>query len=442
VSINPKKSLAGQQPEGTAAGFLTAADAGQPQWWQKLSQLGTPLIEPAGNNQVKMNYFWRDPAGTEQHSAIVRVYIDINGITDHHSREPQSLQRLAGTDIWHGSATVDARWRGSYSLIPIVTSQLPPVFSRDDSIASQQQREWWISLFPLAIADPFNPLRNHFNSRRQPLSAAHMPDAPRQSGWLAWDHNREAPIDYDRLQQFNWLSTLLDNQRRIWLYTSGDTSQPATRPLVILLDGQNWAQNIPLFSVLEQQTAAGLLPAACWVFIDVIDMDHREQELPCNQQFWQAIQQELLPEVRRREDFSDDPQRTVVAGQSYGGLAAMYAGLHWPQRFGRVLSQSGSFWWPEVKFITQPAQRGSYQPGWLIGQVAENYVAEAPLTIFLEYGDREETIGFVNQQMLQALSATGHRIIQREFIGGHDSLCWRGGLLDGLQLLLSEDRAK
>ncbi|XNM47213.1 hypothetical protein ACLK15_03325 [Escherichia coli] len=24
----------------------------------------------------------------------------------------------------------------------------------------------------------------------------------------------------------------------------------------------------------------------------------------------------------------------------------MYAGLHWPERFGCVLSQSGSYWWP------------------------------------------------------------------------------------------------
>ncbi|MEX0632289.1 alpha/beta hydrolase-fold protein [Serratia ureilytica] len=44
--------------------------------------------------------------------------------------------------------------------------------------------------------------------------------------------------------------------------------------------------------------------------------------------------------------------RTVVAGR-YGGLAALYAGLHWPARFGHVLSQSGSFWWPTVQFVTQ-----------------------------------------------------------------------------------------
>jgi len=436
VSINPIKPV---QPEGTAAGLLAAADAGQPQWWQQLAQLGTPLIEPAGNSEVKMNYFWRDPTGTAQQSAIVRVYIDINGITDHHSRTPQSLQRLAGTDIWYWSTTVDARWRGSYSLIPIDASQLPPAFSADDNLASQQQREWWISLFPLAIADPLNPLRSYFNSRGQPLSAAHMPAAPPQTGWLAWDHHREAPVDTSRLQQFNWHSSRLDNQRRIWLYSSGETAQPATRPLVILLDGQNWAQGIPLFSVIEQQTAAGLLPAACWLFIDVIDMAHREQELPCNPEFWQAIQQELLPEARRRAAFTEDPQHTVVAGQSYGGLAAMYAGLHWPQRFGRVLSQSGSFWWPEVKFVTQSAQRDSYQPGWLTRQVDEHHVAAATLTIFLEYGDREPSIGFVNQQMLRALTAAGHRIEQREFIGGHDSLCWRGGLLDGLQRLLNAE---
>ncbi|XPE55204.1 hypothetical protein ACNKHW_03225 [Shigella flexneri] len=30
-----------------------------------------------------------------------------------------------------------------------------------------------------------------------------------------------------------------------------------------------------------------------------------------------------------------------LPGRVFGGLSALYAGLHWPERFGCVLSQSG-----------------------------------------------------------------------------------------------------
>ena len=70
-----------------------------------------------------------------------------------------------------------------------------------------------------------------------------------------------------------------------------------------------------------------------------------------------------------RVAFSERADRTVVAGQSYGGLAAMYAGLHWPARFGRILSQSGSFWWPNVRLVTHFSEAEEQEMGWLTGQV-------------------------------------------------------------------------
>ncbi|WP_323372714.1 enterochelin esterase [Winslowiella arboricola] len=421
------------QPAGTVAQLLAASNVGQPEWWQQLAEIGTPLVEQQTGSDVRMSYFWRDSGGSQPQT--VQVYIDVNGVTDHHSQQPETMQHLAGTDVWYWSAAIDPRWRGSYSLIPVNASQLPPDFSQDADTARQQQRAWWISLFPLAIADPLNPLRPHFTSRRKALSAAHMPDAPVQQGWRTFDSGGDIDADAARLHRFHWQSRLLGNQRPIWLYTSGESAQPEQRPLIIVLDGQNWAQNIPIYAAIDQQTAAGQLPAACWLFIDVIDMAHRGQELPCNPHFWKAVQQELLPLSRRLTPFSDDAQRTVVSGQSYGGLAALYAGLHWPQRFGRILSQSGSFWWPDVNIMHHPETDNT---GWLTKQVARRQQSAATLKIFMESGSTEEDIGFVNQQMLSALTAASLQVAYREYIGGHDPLCWRGGLIDGVQALLKD----
>jgi enterochelin esterase family protein len=95
-----------------------------------------------------------------------------------------------------------------------------------------------------------------------------------------------------------WHSHRLNNQRRVWVYATGD-DHSAERPLAILLDGQFWAESMPVWPALAALTAQGLLPPAVYLLIDVID-NHRSQELPCNSDFWLAVQQELLPHVRQQ----------------------------------------------------------------------------------------------------------------------------------------------
>jgi pimeloyl-ACP methyl ester carboxylesterase len=110
----------------------------------------------------------------------------------------------------------------------------------------------------------------------------------------------------------------------------------------------------------------------------------------------------------------------VVAGQSFGGLAAMFAALNWPQRFGCVLSQSGSYWWPH---------RDGRGTGFIGEQLRQGEVSAAGLRIWLEAG-REPIIFRANQALLAQL--TQQTIFWRQVDGGHDALCWRGGLTAGL----------
>ncbi|MCG8710234.1 enterochelin esterase [Brenneria sp. 4F2] len=423
---------------GTAASLLSASDAGTDAWWRQVARFGAPLIEALNAERVRVTFFWRDPAGDEGCSPIRRVYVDVNGITDHHSYSPQSLRRLAGTDVWHWSTDVERRWRGSYCLLPITAEQLPPRFSDEAAEGSRQQREWWCSLLAGAIADPLNPATAHTAWDGGSQSAAHMPDAPSQSAWRAFDTGVAPPPGHDRLHPLCWRSSLLGNERRIWLYAAGDTRHPAQRPLIIVLDGQRWAEQLPLFSAVDMQTADGALPPAVWLLIDAIDPRARGEELPCNARFWQAVQQELLPLAASHAAFTTEAARTVVAGQSYGGLAAMYAGLFWPQRFGRVLTQSGSFWWPNLQWIADFDGKEQHEPGWLVGQAGQQKTP-APMVIFQEAGDRERDIEYVNRQMFQALTRAGHRVHFRIYAGGHDAVCWRGGLIDGVCWLLAQE---
>ncbi|MBF1995290.1 enterochelin esterase [Serratia symbiotica] len=421
-----------RHPAGAAAALLAENEAGSPAWWQRVAEVGTPIVEEVpGFPHLKLTFFWRDPQGDESTSPICRVYLDINGVTNHHSFSPASLERLPGSDIWTTSLQQANDWRGSYSLIPVNAAQLPP----EPTGMPEQQREWWCSLFPFTLADPLNPYAPHGNARGMRLSGIHLPEALSQHDWREVDSGR-APERDEKHFRLEWKSARLGNQRRCWLWRPEGTEEMAL-PLVVVLDGQNWATQMSLLPVLEQQTRRAGLPAAVWLMIDAVDDATRSRELPCNADFWLAVQEELLPQARNLTPFTDDPALTVVAGQSYGGLSALYAGLYWPQRFGCVLTQSGSFWWPNMKFMTHYEAREQHEKGYLTQQVSRRPGA-APLRIFQEAGLLEQDIHFVNQQMLQALLEAGHEVHYRSYHGGHDVLCWRGGLMDGVRWLLGD----
>ena len=393
---------------------VTGLKTGSEAWWQ--SKNGPEWTREKGHYRV--TFWWRDPAGTQKTSPLKRVWLYITGVTDHHQNaRQQSLERIPNTDVWQWQGEFTPQWRGSYCFIPSVNEDdfAAAVFhgEQPDRLAL---REGWRKLLPAAMADPLNP-QSWRGGRGHPVSALEMPEAPVQPGWNTPATPGNAPVC------FEWESVRLNNRRRVWVFTTGEDSPE--RPLAVLLDGQFWAESMPVWSPLTALTNAGKLPPAVYVLIDVIDMAHRNHELPCNPDFWRAVQEELLPRVNSRTPFSDRADRTVVAGQSFGGLSSLYAGLNWPERFGCVLSQSGSYWWPH---------RGGQQDGLLIEQLKAGDLTARGLRIVLEAG-RNEPLIFRANQVIYAELHPQQPVIWRQVDGGHDALCWRGGLTQGLMTL-------
>ncbi|KOC91318.1 hypothetical protein NG42_05575 [Winslowiella iniecta] len=401
--------------------MLLRNDIGSETWWQEVVQLGTPIIEPAVNKRHTVTFLWRDPQGDESRSATRRVWINITGISDHHQQGlPQSLQRIAGTDVWQWQTQLDASWRGSYSLIP--HSAEDPFLQAQTSDVTMQ-RNSWRSLFADAIGDPLNHHGSWKSGRGHPTSPLHMPLAPPQTYWQA-----AAQQPPHQCQRYQWSSSRLGNSRSVWLITTGSRA-PASRPLAILLDGQFWAQTMPVGGPLQAMTDAGELPEAVYLLIDSINPQQRSVELPCHADFWLAVQEELLPQLAGWAAHDSDPTRTVVAGQSFGGLSAVYAVLNWPRRFGCALSLSGSFWWPQRDLAEKS--------GWLSEQIAQASGSGSSMRFLLEAGKREPLIITVNDRLSQQLDAAGHDVEYHQIDGGHDALWWRSGLTDGLQQLWS-----
>lgn len=424
------------EQQSASSTLLASKHAGSHGWWLDIARRGTPLVEPSDNGRWKVTFLWRDPQGCEITSAHQRVWININCLTDHHQpNPPQSLQRLSGSDVWYWQTELSADWRGSYCFIPCLDHRPLRAEGGDAYAMMHAMRHWWHQVFASATHDLLNPYRSWRSAGGNVVSGLHMPSAPPQPAWHDFDNYEVAsarcvPAPPAHLQRHTWHSQRLGNSRNVWVYTTGD-SNPAQRPLAILLDGQFWAQQMPVWDPLMKLTQQGQLPAAVYVLIDIIDLQHRSRELGCNSAFWLALQEELMPQLAEWAPHRADAASTVVAGQSFGGLAALYAGLNWPQRFGAVIGQSGSFWWPRRDMLQLPTP--PEDACWLIRQVENGLGNHGELKVFMEAGVHEPLVHQVSGQMATLLSQAGHRVQYRAVAGGHDALCWRGGLLDGLQ---------
>ncbi|HIB5540902.1 TPA: enterochelin esterase, partial [Klebsiella pneumoniae] len=232
---------------------------GSEEWWQTLRGPQCRAVDGA----IEVTFWWRDPAGDETCSPHRRVWLYITGVTDHHQNaRPQSLQRLPGTDAWFWRTTLSPTWRGSYCFIPSDRDDdfSPEVFSADAPDRALL-REGWRKLLPRAIADPLNP-HSWRGGRGHGVSALEMPQAPAQPGW---DPLNEA---HPAARCLEWRSARLGNHRRVWIYTTGEAVDPQTRPLAILLDGQFWAESMPVWSPLAALTREGRLPPAVYLLID------------------------------------------------------------------------------------------------------------------------------------------------------------------------------
>ena len=417
-------------------------DVGSVRWWRRVAIEGCPIVQAISGDRARVLFLWRDPQGDATASRTRCVYIDICSVTDHHSNQPASLERIAGTDVWHWSFEVEAEWRGSYCFIPLDDTHLHGARGADGEITL---KEWWRSALKFAQADPLNPYLRHLGLRGQPLSAAHLPQAPLQTAWRDVDRNNRPAADQSRLHRMEWHSARMRNSRRVWIYRTGATPKESKLPLVVLLDGQYWAEAMPVFSALDHATQAALLPPSVYVLIDSLNANMRSRELACDEAFLEAVQRELLPIVAELAPYGHDRSKTVIAGQSFGGLGALFAGLRSPECFGCVLSQSGSFWWPggyvgEELRPHVPDTR-SHARDVVADLIEGSKCGVSRLRVFLEAGSFEKVIRVASDRVHQTLIDAGHDAHYRVYSGGHDPLCWRGGLIDGLALLLANHRA-
>lgn len=362
----------------------------------------------------QVTFTWTDPDPAKPPAdVLVRLLTLADKARTDGDLRPYLMSRAAD-----GTWTLSLRLRGDFrsayqfcpSPVPLAGRTFPE--SEDDE---------WMELLGRGVADPSNPAAfGAVWANPGPTSLLELPEAIPQP--FVQRHDGVPPGE---TTEHEFAGEILARPRKVWIYAPPGIAAVADPCVAVLLDGDDWHADFP--STLDNLIARGLIPPTIAVMVDAVDGETRMKELTQHAAYVRFLHDELLPWAEKRWPITRDPGRTVIAGQSLGGLMAAYAGLHAPDRFGLVLSQSGSFWWPGGSEFDTDA-----------GVITREYVhtPRRPIRIWMEAGLIEWTLRDQNRHLRDVLYAKGYDLTYREFNGGHDNACWRGGLADGLIALL------
>ncbi len=390
-------------------------------FWQEMAVAGTPLIEPLPDRDdyALVTILWR----ANEETTHVVFYSELLRGMGWNGWEDALLFRLSGTDVFYRTYHVRTDTRFVYWIAP----NHPLHHMRDVQDWEAYHAHWRL--------DPLNPRVFVQDLDR---SYVEMPAASPQP----WFQPR-AGVPTGKVEQIPWRSTLLDNDRSLWIYTPpGYQSNSQPLPLLFLFDGDIYTSHIPVPTICDNLIAAGQIPP---LIVVMLDSPHREQELYCNERFVSFLAEELYPWVRQTYHVTADPRQTIVGGASAGGVTAAFAGLRHPEIFGNVLSQSGAFGWSREARAAPAWSYGIPPPdSWLIEQFA---IAERlSLRFYLEAGLLEDqrdapytTVLRANRHMCDVLRAKGYWLHYKEYCGGHQYINWRGTLPEGLMALLGNN---
>ncbi len=349
------------------AAYGLSGAPGTDTFWAAARTPATPVMVPDGDGWRAL-FLWR---GSEAVSVGFESW-----------SEPVPLRRWHDSDCWYAEVRMPARLRVTYQFL----------------------------VDGAGFADPRNP-----QAAGGERSLAATPDAPEQPHWPVVGPDDVPPLPRTRLR---WISERLGGRRTVRVHEAGGGG-----PLVLLLDGDDWLYLHPAAAAFDSAVAAGELPPVTLVFLPAKD---RAAEFGCRPALWEAVRTELLPLVAD-SGVRADAERLVVAGQSLGGLSALYAALEFPELVSRVACQSGSFWWtPEAPGRANPLD------GPLGGTIAERLRARPDLSglrVAFDVGEHETRM-LPHCGLVETLTEhAGAAVRASRSPSHHDRAGWRHALL-------------
>ena len=349
-----------------------------PHRFAKTEIVTSPHIADHGDGTSTVTFVCEAP----QASAVL---IFVNRLSDETSLAECEMEPLAdGRWVW--AVRMPNAWRASYAFL-IHDGDGPAPWQ---SITDHGELR---AVLDAGVPDPLNP-DAIINSRGQLQSVVQLPEAPAQPWW----HGpvAEGPPEFEV------------GKRKVWLHST--TGASAESPVFFILDGKRWWQDQGLARGVDQAVAAGACAPVHLVFVDAGARLDRWRDYGERSGLAQELGTVIVSWAVEQLGLRHDPARTIVAGQSLGGLSALWAVADCGAALGVAIAQSASLW---------------LDPDAGLGNAAQG-------EIHLQVGTLEWALLSPHRELAAKRRASGGNIVLREFIGGHDYACWRGGLMDEL----------
>lgn len=322
------------------------------------------------------------------------VVIHLNSLTDRHREDITGarMNRVPGTAWVERTYLLPDDGTFSYRFVsrPHVATDIGTT------------RDGWLHMHEWGGPDPHNAHR-----LPDPLgcesSVYEGSTAPRDDEWVtpsptggrSWAARHE--LDLGRPQR----STL-------WL---GRSARP--RRLVVLFDGAVW-RGLDVADRLAARSGDHDL-----LLVESGSRQQRADLLP-HADAAAGLVADALARARQASGRTWSPDQVVLAGQSYGGLAAATVVARRPDLAATAVVQSGSFWFsPDT---ATPGQGRGELMRWLTSRPALSG------RFVVQVGSEEDDMVVRARETSELLRRTGATVSHREFRGGHDYAWWRHGL--------------
>lgn len=211
-----------------------------------------------------------------------------------------------------------------------------------------------------------------------------------------------------------------DTTHEYWVYVPAQYTEAEPAAVMVFQDGQFYVEPegpVRAPTVFDNLIHRGEMPVTIGVFINPgmkeIPWDLRSiQYPPVDDSYARFLLEEILPEVGKDYNLTDEAAGRAIAGMSDGGLVSFTVAWHRPDAFSKVVSHVGSY----TRFMG-----GSMYPH-LIRATRGN---PKPIRVFLQDGENDINLAegnwaLANLQMDSALMFARYDYRFEMGTGGHD----------------------
>lgn len=310
----------------------------------------------------------------------------------------QPFQALAGTDLWATTIDLPKGSRIEYKF----------------EVESSGNKE--------LILDPLNDI-----VARDPFGANSVCQAAgyERPEWTLHDPQaRDGSLHSRKIE-----SSVFRESREIEVYLPATFRKNRRYPLLVVHDGVDYLRYADLKIVLDNLTHRLEMHP---VVVALIQSPDRLKEYAGDNRHARFLVEDLLPFMSDTFPLMDSADSRCIMGASFGGVAALHAAWRYPEHFGSLLLQSGSFAFSDI---------GRHHRGPVFDPVVRfmNEFREHPGRpadrIFMSCGMYESLI-YENRSLVPHLQSKGVDLRFEEARDAHNWENWRDRLRIGLSWIL------